>query len=151
MGLDMYLSANRYLASYRDDLPDAKISNTVQEQFPELQDTRAKVKEVTAEVGYWRKANAIHKWFVDNVQDGTDDCGKYYVDRDKLRELRNVCKRVLDFKHLATEILPSTSGFFFGSTEYDEDYYEDVELTITIIDNALKLPETWDLYYQSSW
>lgn len=151
MGLDMYLSANRYLSTYRDDLPDAKISNIIQEQFPELQDTRAKVKEVTAEVGYWRKANAIHKWFVDKVQDGNDDCGKYFVSRVYLQELRDVCQRVLDFKHLANEILPSTSGFFFGSTEYDDGYYQDVELTIKIIDNALKLPETWDIHYQSSW
>lgn len=26
------------------------------------------------EIAYWRKANAIHRWFVDNVQNGTDDC-----------------------------------------------------------------------------
>lgn len=151
MGLDMYLTGNRYLASYRDDLPDAKVSKIIQEQFPELQDTRAKVKEVNAEIGYWRKANAIHKWFVDNVQNGEDNCEKYYVDKDKLKELRDICQRVLDFKHLATDLLPTTSGFFFGSTEYDEYYYSDIELTINIIDNAMKLPNTWDLYYQSSW
>ena len=27
------------------------------------------------QIASWRKANAIHKWFVDNVQDGVDDCG----------------------------------------------------------------------------
>ena len=24
------------------------------------------------QIASWRKANAIHKWFVDNVQDGVD-------------------------------------------------------------------------------
>ena len=31
--------------------------------------------ETHEEVGYWRKANAIHGWFVRNVQNGKDDCG----------------------------------------------------------------------------
>ena len=38
------------------------------------------------EVGYWRKANQIHKWFVDNVQDGVDDCGEYKVTKEQLIE-----------------------------------------------------------------
>ena len=26
------------------------------------------------EVMYWRKANYIHNWFVENIQNGSDDC-----------------------------------------------------------------------------
>ena len=29
---------------------------------------------IIEQVGYWRKANQIHNWFVENVQDGEDDC-----------------------------------------------------------------------------
>ncbi len=36
------------------------------------------------EVGYWRKANQIHNWFVKNVQGGVDDCGYYGVTKEKL-------------------------------------------------------------------
>ena len=43
------------------------------------------------EVGYWRKANQIHNWFVGNVQAGEDDCGQYEVSFDQLRELRELC------------------------------------------------------------
>jgi hypothetical protein len=43
--------------------------------------------EVIEEVMYWRKANQIHKWFVDNVQDGVDDCKEYWVSEEKLQEL----------------------------------------------------------------
>lgn len=45
---------------------------------------------------YWRKANAIHKWFVDNVQNGNDDCEYYEVTKDNIEELCNLCKEVLE-------------------------------------------------------
>lgn len=51
---------------------------------------------ISDEVAYWRKANAIHQWFVDNVQDGIDDCDYHHeVTEWKLRQLLETCKRVL--------------------------------------------------------
>ena len=47
------------------------------------------------EVGYWRKANAIHNWFVVNVASGEDDCSSYPVSQDQLECLRNLCHRLL--------------------------------------------------------
>lgn len=109
------------------------------------------------DIGYWRKANHIHKWFVDCVQDGEDDCEKYEVTKSNLLDLKAVCEEVLSLKGKdegrIEEILPTTSGFFFGGTEYDEYYFSDVEETIRIINNVL---ETTDfekelVVYQSSW
>jgi hypothetical protein len=103
-------------------------------------------------IGYWRKANAIHDWFVQNCQDGNDDCREAYVPIEKLEELRNICKMVLGNHALASEHLPTSSGFFFGSTDYDEWYYKDLESTVEIIDNALsKISDEWTFAYQSSW
>ena len=51
-------------------------------------------KSIIEEVGYWRKANAIHKWFVDNIQDGEDDCGYYEVAPEQLEELLNICNLI---------------------------------------------------------
>ena len=48
------------------------------------------------ELAYWRKANAIHKWFVDKVQDGNDDCGEYKVSKEQLQDLLNTCTEVLE-------------------------------------------------------
>ena len=48
------------------------------------------------DVGYWRKANQIHNWFVHNVQGGEDDCGNYEVSQSKLIELREICQKVID-------------------------------------------------------
>jgi len=55
-----------------------------------------------------------------------------------------------DLKEARTT-LPATSGFFFGSTEYDEYYIKDIQNTISIINKCLKLPEEWSFKYHSSW
>ena len=105
------------------------------------------------EVGYWRKANHIHKWFVSNVQNGYDDCGEYEVSKEQLLELKELCKTVLSDNKKASELLPTGSGFFFGSTEYDKYYFEDLESTIEIIDNVLATTEFENemIIYTSSW
>lgn len=103
------------------------------------------------EAGYWRKANHIHNWFVTNVQNGVDDCEKYPVSYEKLAELRDLCKKVLDSHDLAESLLPTVSGFFFGSINYDSDYFEDLELSIKVIDQVLQECNHENLYYQSSW
>lgn len=120
------------------------------------------VRCVETEVGYWRKANAIHKWFVDNVQNGEDDCKQYYVSEDDLDALELDCRKVLaakgteQEKDVAMKILPPCEGFFFGGTEIDEYYFTDLENTLKIIERARKdLLEKDDvycsIYYHSSW
>jgi hypothetical protein len=148
MGLDMYLTAKRYVSDYNDK--DKAISTEVMRHFPELGEQHT-IREITVRVGYWRKANAIHKWFVDNVQEGEDNCHPYPVSRERLQELRDTCERVLAFRGLATAQLPPAQGFFFGNDEVDEWYYRDLEETIKIIDACLSLPVGWDIEYQSSW
>ena len=147
MGLDMYLNAKRFLWHNEDGLID-KISDA----FPELDG--AKVKQITAEVAYWRKANAIHKWFVDNVQDGEDDCGYYEVGEEQLKELLDLIDQVLADKSKADSLLPCASGFFFGNTDYDQYYFEDLEYTKGVLEKLINNKEKmrgWYLEYHSSW
>jgi len=145
MGLDMYLNARRFLWHTEDD-----ISKKISENFPEIGNKR--VKEITAEAGYWRKANAIHKWFVDNVQEGTDDCGTYEVTTDKLKELLDVIEQVLADKNKAGKLLPTQGGFFFGQTDYDEYYIDELQYTKEIITDILKGDwKGWYFEYHSSW
>jgi hypothetical protein len=145
MGLDMYLNAKRFLWNSEDELVK-KLSDN----FPELGDI--KIKEVSAEAAYWRKANAIHKWFVDNVQDGTDDCGYYDVDKEKLQELIDVIDQVLADKSKADTLLPTQGGFFFGDTKYDQYYFEDLEYTKTMLTGLLDDKwKGWWFEYHSSW
>lgn len=154
MGLDMYLDARRYISNYTHDPEGQKLAAAV---FAALgvKDPNAYANTgITVELraGYWRKANSVHQWFVNNVQDGEDDCKDYYVTREQLQALALQCQRIID-KVDGPDELPPTDGFFFGSTEVDEYYFEDLEQTVEIIDKALANPdfEKADFYYHSSW
>jgi hypothetical protein len=138
-------------------------------------------------VMYWRKANHIHGWFVDNVQNGDDNCQTYDVSQGDLIKLFDVCEKILEASVLvdgeivasttydkdhpegidkrepgkviqdatvAENLLPTREGFFFGSTEYDEDYLEDVKSTRDWIvrmvgEHEEGVPGT--ITYSSSW
>lgn len=151
MGLDMYLTARRYLSDYEEQ--ERKISEAIAKL--ELGNMEFRIKEVSCDVGYWRKANAIHRWFVHNVQNGIDNCKPYYVGRKDLERLLEACNLVTKNKKdvkTIMEILPPQDGFFFGGTEVDKYYFEDIRETKKIIKAALKLnSDEWSLYYQSSW
>lgn len=145
MGLDMYLNAKRFLWHTEDEL-----SKKITENFPEIGNKR--VKEITAEAGYWRKSNAIHKWFVDNVQNGTDDCGNYEVTKEHLKQLLDVIEDVINSRSKAGNLLPTQSGFFFGNTDYDEYYFEDLEYTKNLVKDLLTEKwKGWYFEYHSSW
>ena len=113
----------------------------------------------------WRKANAIHKFFVDEVQDGNDNCERHYVSRETLQELLDRITTILDIKTpvaremKAEELLPTDiEGCFFGSKEYDDWYYQDLKRTKVTLDKLFEYQATADsgkcfdgFYYQSSW
>ena len=140
--------------------------------------------EVTTDVAYWRKANAIHNWFVENVQNGNDDCGRYPVSEDQIKDLfdvvmrvRKSCKlidgevvngytfkdgkeipniekgKIVEDPTLAKELLPTTSGFFFGGTNYDQWYVDDLDETLRQLTDIIATTD-FDkeiVFYQSSW
>lgn len=142
MGLDMYLSAVRFLHH----------SPEIARAISELLNGAPQVESVRASVGTWRKANAIHKWFVTHVQGGDDDCKRYEVEQEDLDSLLANVKEVLNDTSKARELLPTTEGFFFGSIEYDEDYMQDLRDTQTIVEKALQMmADGWLIEYQSSW
>ena len=162
MGLDQYLTAKKYVSKW--DYSGGFDSRVITQEFQDLlpMDTPDITKYgqfagITVEypVGYWRKANAIHNFFVQEVGEDVDDCREMFVHRDVLVELRSRCDDVLkadDTEEMAKEVgLETVSGFFFGDTEYGEWYKEDLKLTIEICDHVLALPEEYSIYYQASW
>jgi len=150
MGLDMYLTGRRRVYRYLDEDDHTALNNN--STLTAMAHGR-EVQGLEIEVQYWRKANAVHKWFVDNVQEGQDDCRPYTVQPDDLRRLMRDCRLVLDDQRLAGEVLPPTAGFFFGSTELNEWYWQDIEETWRVLDEVLKWPDIdkFTFTYQSSW
>lgn len=184
MGLDMYLQKKTYVKNWDHMQPNDKHAVTVKKGGETRKDIKPeRVSYITEEVAYWRKANAIHKWFVDECQGGVDDCRTAYVSRDQLGELVSLCERVLSSvetvpgtlstgtsyypdgrvvehtkpgevvaqKGLAESLLPTRSGFFFGSTEYDEYYLEDLRNAVRMLKPLLDEDGDGDFYYHSSW
>jgi len=150
MGLDMYLEKRTYVKQWDHQSAEEKHEVAVTKGGQPTNIDPKKIKYIIEEAGYWRKANQIHRWFVENVQNGVDNCGEYYVGSEKLTELLELCKKVEADHSLADELLPSASGFFFGGTDYDEWYYNDITNTIAILEEALE-DEHGDFYYSSSW
>lgn len=105
-------------------------------------------------VGYFRKANQIHRWFVENVQSGEDDCGTYPVSRTQAEQLLDIVEAILDGKEEPRDVLPTASGFFFGSTEYGDWYMEDMKDAKRILTEILEnedMKQDWKLQYYASW
>jgi hypothetical protein len=158
-----------------EELHEVTVKKNGQE-VPHIKKDR--ISSIEETVAYWRKANHIHAWFVNNVQDGEDNCREYYVDREKLKELVDACKKVkeslvnspkktfqdgwangqktyadvevFEDTSVAEELLPTEQGFFFGGTEYDEWYIQGLDETINQLEPLL-VEEDGDFYYQASW
>lgn len=162
MGLDMYLIKR-------------KRSNKVL--------TEDDLWEFEDELIYWRKANAIHRFFCENGEEISEQVS-YKIPKSVLVDLLNKCKTILnivekepgevlsrdyyqDGKHIIEykdgeviankeeleAILPTQSGFFFGSTDYDDWYLENIERTRDTLANIIDSIdfEKDDIYYLASW
>jgi len=165
MGLDMYLHAKKYVekADWTKLQDNDNLSMDSEEAINPLwknivdivgmEDVATDIYGVHVEVvcAYWRKANQIHSWFVKNVQGGEDNCGEYYVSKDKLKDLYNAVCGAIHKKD--PNILPPASGFFFGSTDIDEWYWQDLKNTKKNLERIFGLPDYQRLsfYYSSSW
>ena len=198
MGLDMYLERApkvsgltfKEMIDLNNKYEDSGDINKIPEKYRSLFHKRGEhiswlsVKE---EVMYWRKANAIHNYFVQHCGGGVDECQVMKVSRKDIEKLVLYCDKIIKATTMvkskiengytfnkdgtkkplmeegemmdeagtkvAKRLLPSQSGFFFGSTNYDQRYFQDIKDTY----DALKpILDTFDfkknyLIYQASW
>ena len=161
MGLGMYLHARKYVGNWehcsaKERKTYATITNAVGMKGYSCPSAASLYVELAA--AYWRKANQIHKWFVDNVQNGEDNCQAYGVRRTQLQELLELCQQVKKSKDIS--MLPPEEGFFFGGTdvENNEDdaewYWMQIDETINQLQAVLKKftdESGWYFEYRASW
>jgi hypothetical protein len=154
----MYLYRKHYVQNW-DHNPE-KWLVTVQRDGTSLDVAQldpAKVCYVTEQVAYWRKANQVHAWFVANVQGGKDECQESPLGTRELRELLEDTRTVLADHGKAAALLPTQGGSFFGSTDYDEYYFKDLEdterqIAPLVLDKYKDYGPSFDgFYYRSSW
>lgn len=116
-------------------------------------------KTIHQNIIHWTKANAIHRWFVENIQKDIDDCQSYFVTKEDLINLQNTIDKVLkntnnvDFPKIAEKYLPTQKGFFFGTYDYDEWYIDKLKHTSERLKDILENPDFDDYHYiySSSW
>lgn len=90
-------SLKEYCGIAKDQLPDkACIDFYRQHLFARPVPWNPASKTIMEDVGYWRKANHIHRWFVENVQNGVDDQRVYEVTKEQLEDLMCVCRTVAE-------------------------------------------------------
>lgn len=180
MGLDMYVTIRHKDTQSKLDAYEAWENKYSYEEYERLTDEQKEEYRNSEpeydedmygkQLMYWRKANQIHNWFVQNCQGGVDDCERYVITVANLIKLKELCEKILTMtvvkqelrptflngwfsepEHVmqdvrlltyegmkfASEHLPSSSGFFFGNTDYNDYYVWDVEDTVKQINDTL--------------
>lgn len=127
--------------------------------------------DIAVNIAYWRKANAIHNWFVQHCADGIDDCTPMHVSLEQLKALDQTLQEILQApneklqRHIIEAKLPPVEGFFFGDTNLDDPewlavYLDDVAETHRILTKEFELNKAVDqtasslslaYQYQASW
>jgi hypothetical protein len=175
MGLDMYLFKAKRSMDLADrvmlkliwsiDEPnqvrDSNLQAFLLKHTVPGEDNGQPTSKMTREIGYWRKANSIHWWLYQNCcPDGDPDYRPFVVTAEKLNCLKEVCKKLLVINQtdkakavaVAKEDLPTRSGFFFGSTDYGDSYWEDLENTVKIITSIQeKLDDSYYMFYWANY
>lgn len=166
MGLDMYLYANKYESKSTYNYDREKRDKVSKTFYPRALNKLARKhadnnflsKETFYQIGYWRKFNALHGFIVEHYAEGVDECQKIYLSKDDIKEILNTLKEVKANPNNAMDIMPPTSGFFFGSQDIDEWFIKDVEYSIELFEDVLEMLEKndkrnnyYEIYYQASW
>lgn len=164
MGLDMYFYARKttYKSFSKWDNPERANEVNYPEDLKIFSDYiydrnfKSVQTETSYQIGYFRKFNALHSYIVKTFADGIDNCQDIILYKEDVEKIKKVLDDVLNAHQQvekAKEILPTQSGFFFGGTDYDEFYFEDVkdaaDLMQSFLDNFDF--ENYQLVYQASW
>lgn len=167
MGLDQYMWKKKYGDIYdfsqkagSAQAKSVKIKTEITFENGNVKTQEYEIKDpqhsftILLPVAYWRKANAIHRWILEHTGQAKDDCHKIYLSKRTVQALVDDCKAVLEDHNKAEELLPTQDGFFFGSTEYDEYYYEDLKNTVKMLEPELQEEHPIEgdgFVYQASW
>jgi hypothetical protein len=182
MGLDMYLHKKTYVKNWEHEEKDKRVNIVITGCEGKIKHIKPeRISEIVEEIIYWRKANQIHAFFIGEEEDNCsrdyyvsfeklqdlynrcvrikNECpliegkvknGSHYEDGKLIDKMED--GKIMQNQELAEELLPSQGGFFFGGTDYDEYYMQDIEYTIEKLKPIIEEGEDrGDYYYSASW
>lgn len=155
MGLDMYFYLEKYESQLDfSDKEKVNYDEDLKELEKDILERNFKSVQTRYQVGYFRKFNALHSYIVREFADGEDNCKPIFLSVVEIEQMLSTLKEITPDN--ASEVLPTQTGFFFGSQEYDEWYFEDVKYAIDLLEKMLKVLEKdsknrWSAYYEASW
>lgn len=154
MGLDIYFHKTKRTEWERFQNEMAAYENLPENEQNNIDTYRNFGPE---EIGYFRKVNFLMSFF---NYDG--NCEYKEITRERLQALRDACAEIakmepvrvevtqyssggtaeakdysLADKERCAELLPTQSGFFFGNTDYDQWYFQDVKEVLVWVDGVL--------------
>lgn len=132
MGLDMYLTGRKYLATRWN------------EPAKQRKEDNHRVSAVELDLGYWRKHPNLHGFIVKTFAEGKDECQEISLDKKALEAILIA---------INDKNLPHTDGFFFGTSdgsERDEDF-KIISAALSWLSEPHEENEYRDVYYRASW
>ena len=122
MGLDMYLTGDKYVPEHQDKLPRAKVDS-----YP--------VECLRLKMGYWRSHWALHNYIEENYSEG-EGCNKIELGPIALREIADAVEEgdLMDYS-----VDPETEAFH---TE-PEQVAETLKILRDAADWLDKIDNTW--------
>lgn len=163
MGLDMYLKKGKRIPKKSSrqlvDLADkyswisekdlGRVPTNIKEYLQRGESEYCGVHyDLTTEVGYWRKANEIHEWFVKHIQNGVDECNTYIVPKVALQALLSDCKKVLASSELKVVGTRVVKDFDKEKNDFVEKTIDKLELADTSVAREL-LPTQEGFFFGS--
>lgn len=93
--------------------------------------------EKLTKVAYFRKVNFLVAYMSTYFGEDIENLKDYFLEEDCVEELMRRCEEVLSDHSKAPILLPTTSGCFFGNTEYNKYYFEAVEEVLDKMNDIL--------------
>lgn len=125
MGLDLYL--------YTQSKPETQLDQ----------------QQPRTEVAYFRKFNALIQWVDTHIKE-VGNCEDIQLNKEDLLKLLQTLTRLNPQN--CQELFPTTEGFFFGSTEYDDYYWENItRIQITVSQLLKKVDFIHTVVYFHAW
>lgn len=83
-------------------------------------------KEHDEELFYYRKLNSLQNYFESNFN--IDNCEKVELTLDIVNDIKNLVDTVIkdNTEESAIKNFPTTNGFFYGGTDYDKWYFNNL-------------------------